>query len=150
MSEQEKEKSRQSKPSSSAIIWREPITVFENLPYEAAAYLESLHEGRALFRGEWNFCWARLSVSWIIDDMILEYAAQIEAHMSKIIQCIQSNHWRSSPNILNGMRVAVFRKSSSVIPTIITGYRYFSASKVLLHTYIIYFLIGWQSKPTLI
>jgi hypothetical protein len=96
------------------------------LPYEAAAYLESLHEGRALFRGEWNFCWARLSVSWIIDDMILEYAAQIEAHMNKIIHCIQSNHWRSSPNILNGMRVAVFRKSSSVIPAIITGY-------VLLH-----------------
>eukprot|EP01035_Chromulina_nebulosa_P028385 gene28385-37467_t len=121
LSEQEKEKSRQSKPSSSAIIWREPITVFESLPYEAAAYLESLHEGRALFRGEWNFCWARLSVSWIIDDMILEYAAQIEAHMNKIIHCIQSNHWRSSPNILNGMRVAVFRKSSSVIPAIITG-----------------------------
>ena len=98
------------------------MVVAESLPYEAAAYLESLHEGRALFRGEWNFCWARLSVSWLIDDMILEYAAQIEAQMNKIISCIQSNHWRTSPNILNGMRVAVFRKSSSSIPTIITGY----------------------------
>lgn len=42
------------------ILWREPIIVPEISPYEAAAYLESLHEGRALFQGEWNFCWARL------------------------------------------------------------------------------------------
>jgi hypothetical protein len=32
----------------------------ESSPFEAAAYLESLHEGRALFRGDWNLCWARL------------------------------------------------------------------------------------------
>lgn len=42
------------------ILWRTPIVVPEVSPFEAAAYLESLHEGRALFRGEWNFCWARL------------------------------------------------------------------------------------------
>lgn len=42
------------------ILWRDPVVVPENSPFEAAAYLESLHEGRALFRGEWNFCWARL------------------------------------------------------------------------------------------
>ena len=39
---------------------REPISIPEISPYEAAAYLESLHEGRALFKGEWNMCWARL------------------------------------------------------------------------------------------
>ena len=42
------------------VLWREAIVVPEVSPFEAAAYLESLHEGRALFRGEWNFCWARL------------------------------------------------------------------------------------------
>ena len=39
---------------------REPISIPEISPFEAAAYLESLHEGRALFKGEWNMCWARL------------------------------------------------------------------------------------------
>lgn len=42
------------------VLWRPPIVVPELSPFEAAAYLESLHEGRALFRGEWSFCWARL------------------------------------------------------------------------------------------
>lgn len=42
------------------VLWRDAIVVPEVSPFEAAAYLESLHEGRALFRGEWNFCWARL------------------------------------------------------------------------------------------
>ena len=43
-----------------ADVVREPISIPEISPYEAAAYLESLHEGRALFKGEWNMCWARL------------------------------------------------------------------------------------------
>lgn len=43
-----------------SIMWRTPIAVPEPAPYEAAAFLESLHEGRALFRGDWNYCWARL------------------------------------------------------------------------------------------
>lgn len=42
------------------VLWREAIVVPEESPFEGAAYLESLHEGRALFRGEWNYCWARL------------------------------------------------------------------------------------------
>jgi hypothetical protein len=42
------------------ILWRDPIIIPENSPFEAAAFLESLHEGRVLFRGEWNYCWARL------------------------------------------------------------------------------------------
>jgi hypothetical protein len=50
--------------SSSALgngsIWREPITINEMSPFEAAAFLESLHEGRSLFKGEWNYSWARL------------------------------------------------------------------------------------------
>jgi hypothetical protein len=39
--------------------WREPITVPETSPFEAAAFLESLHEGRTLFQEEWNFTWCR-------------------------------------------------------------------------------------------
>jgi hypothetical protein len=39
---------------------RDSISLPEQSPFEAAAYLESLHEGRALFKGEWNLCWARL------------------------------------------------------------------------------------------
>jgi hypothetical protein len=42
------------------ILWRQPIVVPELSPFEAAAYLESLHESRSMFRGEWNLCWARL------------------------------------------------------------------------------------------
>jgi hypothetical protein len=40
--------------------WRDPIIMPEASPFEAAAFLESLHEGRALFKGEWNLTWARL------------------------------------------------------------------------------------------
>jgi len=39
---------------------RAPIELPEESPYEAAAFLESLHEGRAVYQGEWNSCWARL------------------------------------------------------------------------------------------
>mmetsp|Transcript_30237 Transcript_30237/g.32954 ORF Transcript_30237/g.32954 Transcript_30237/m.32954 type:complete len:140 (-) Transcript_30237:292-711(-) len=47
-------------PLQSNLLWRDPIVIPENTPFEAAAFLESLHEGRALFKGEWNYCWARL------------------------------------------------------------------------------------------
>eukprot|EP01034_Spumella_vulgaris_P032298 gene32298-39877_t len=107
--------------TTSDLLWREAITIPEASPFEAAAYLESLHEGRALFRGEWNFCWARLSVSWIIEDLILEYASQIETHMNKLLNAVTNNHWRTSANVLSGMRVAVFRKGSNATPTIVTG-----------------------------
>lgn len=64
----EQEAQRESQPTSSQgipeldpnLLWRLPLVVPEVSPFEAAAYLESLHEGRALFKGEWNFCWARL------------------------------------------------------------------------------------------
>jgi hypothetical protein len=42
------------------MLWRDPIVIPEISPFEAAAFLESLHEGRMVFRGEWNYCWARL------------------------------------------------------------------------------------------
>ena len=41
-------------------IWREPLVIPESSPFEAAAFLESLHEGRSLFKGDWVYCWARL------------------------------------------------------------------------------------------
>ena len=40
-------------------IWREPLVIPELSPFEAAAFLESLHESRPLFKGDWNLCWAR-------------------------------------------------------------------------------------------
>lgn len=41
-------------------IWREPLVIPESSPFEAAAFLESLHEGRSLFKGDWVYSWARL------------------------------------------------------------------------------------------
>ncbi len=61
------------------------------------------------------------SVLWVIEDLILEYASQIEDHMTKIVTTIQSNHWRTNPSILSGMRIAVFRKGSNTVPTVVTG-----------------------------
>lgn len=59
LSEQEKNVS----PSNALqgnVLWRDAIIIAEHSPFEAAAFLESLHEGRVLFRNEWNYCWARL------------------------------------------------------------------------------------------
>lgn len=41
-------------------IWRHPLLIPETSPFEAAAFLESLHEGRSVFKGDWVYCWARL------------------------------------------------------------------------------------------
>ena len=83
---------------------RDPISLPEISPFEAAAYLESLHEGRHLFGGEWCMAWARLSVMWFIEEHIIEYGAQIEAHMSRLFQYIRNNHWRTNSNILAGTK----------------------------------------------
>lgn len=52
---------------------------------------------------------------------MLEYAAQIVQHMNKVVNEIEQHHWRTRPNVLAGMRVAVFRKGSNPLPTIVTG-----------------------------
>jgi len=36
------------------------VKLDEEFAFDAVAYLESLHDGRVLFKGEWNACWARL------------------------------------------------------------------------------------------
>lgn len=59
LAEQEKSQGSTSL-SNNSTIWREPVTIPEISPFEAAAFLESLHEGRSLFKGEWSSCWARL------------------------------------------------------------------------------------------
>jgi hypothetical protein len=41
-------------------IWRHAITVECSSPFEAAAFLESIHDSRANFSGKWNLTWARL------------------------------------------------------------------------------------------
>lgn len=61
------------------------------------------------------------SVTWVIEDLMLEYANQIEQQMNKIVAVVEQNHWRLSPSVLAGMRVAVFRKGCNPMPTIVTG-----------------------------
>jgi hypothetical protein len=64
--EQEKTTFTASTPTGD-VIWRSPIVLDEPSPYEGAAFLESLHEGKALYSKEWNLCWARLrSVSVLL------------------------------------------------------------------------------------
>ena len=103
-------------------IWRDPITVPETSPFEAAAFLESLHEGRTAFKGDWNFSWTRLSVTWKVDDLIIEYANLIEMHVNRLLSTIHDNHWRTNPDTLVGYRIAVFRKTASTSPSITLGY----------------------------
>ena len=102
-------------------IWREPLVIPELSPFEAAAFLESLHESRSLFKGDWNLCWARLSVSWQVQEVVIEYATQISEHFHRLLSFVHEHSWRTNPNILVGARVAVFRKGPTAIPTIITG-----------------------------
>lgn len=51
----------------------------------------------------------------------MEYAAQIDAHMQKLVKMIQQYHWRTNPSILAGMRICIFRKGSNPAPTIVNG-----------------------------
>jgi len=102
-------------------IWRDPIVIPEPSPFEAAAYLESLHEGRSLFKEEWNFCWARLSVHWVVEDLMMEYVNQIDNHINKLVKMVQANSWRTNPSVLLGYRISVFRKGPTPTPTILSG-----------------------------
>ena len=61
------------------------------------------------------------SVSWQVQELVLEYASLIEAHFGKLLSYVQRNNWRTNPNILVGARVAVFRKSATLLPGIATG-----------------------------
>lgn len=106
---------------SSSLLWRQPIIMIETSPFEAAAFLESLHEGKAFAKGEWNSTWARLSVTWEVEELITEYASEAWRHISRLLQIIANNHWRTNPSILSGNRISVFRKGNGWIPTIVTG-----------------------------
>lgn len=121
LAEQERHRVNKSVNSSCDNIWREPITIPETSPYEAAAFLESLHEGRAISKGEWNYCWSRLSVNWITEDLATEYAQQIEKHIHKLCCLISDNNWRTNPQVLAGMRIAAFKKGITPTPTIAIG-----------------------------
>jgi hypothetical protein len=110
------------KPINSSIgMTRDPIMLQETSPFDAAALLEALHESRSGLKGEWSFSWARLSIQWLIEDFIAEYAMQIENHFYNIFNVIQSNHWRNNPQILSGWKVAIFRKSTAIHPSFMTG-----------------------------
>lgn len=127
-------------------IWRDPLVIPETSPFEAAAFLESLHEGRAVFKGDWVYSWVRLrsvttvlttllcfnyftdyfpecfiSVTWQIQDLVLEYASQIDTHFENLFSIIKSKNWRTNSNIWVGARVAVLRKGPTPAPTVVTG-----------------------------
>jgi len=61
------------------------------------------------------------SVTWIIDDLVVEYSMQITQQMNKLTSIVKQHHWRVNPNVLAGMRVAAFRKGSNPMPIVITG-----------------------------
>lgn len=122
LAEQERHRLNKSVTSSSDNIWREPITIPETSPYEAAAFLESLHEGgRSISKGDWNYCWTRLSVNWITEDLAIEYGQQIEFHIQKLCTLVSDNNWRTNPQVLTGMRIAAFKKGPTPVPTIAIG-----------------------------
>jgi hypothetical protein len=41
-------------------LWRRSLVMEQEAPFEAAAFLESLHEGRTPREGEWSLAWANL------------------------------------------------------------------------------------------
>jgi hypothetical protein len=63
----------------------------------------------------------RLSVNWIVEDLVNEYASQIDMHINKLINLINLNSWRTNQNILEGYKVATIRKGMVPIPTIQTA-----------------------------
>ena len=62
-----------------------------------------------------------VSVSWQVQELVLEYAALIDVHFGKLLNFVQRNNWRTNPNVLVGARVAVFRKGATLMPTVVTG-----------------------------
>jgi hypothetical protein len=60
LSEQENAQNDRRAETNNPPSMREPLLIPEQSPFEAAAFLESLHEGRTLFSGEWSYAWARL------------------------------------------------------------------------------------------
>lgn len=116
----------------SEMKWRPPIVISESSPYEGAAFLECLHEGKGYCR-DWNLCWARLrsilgdfypnirSGIWQIQDMKFEYTLQIENHVHKLFDIVQRNHWRVNPSVFVGSKIAIFRKTTGLTPAILTG-----------------------------
>jgi hypothetical protein len=80
-----------------------------------------LHESRSALKGEWSYSWARLSIEWLIEDLIVEYCFQIENHFFNVLNSIQTNHWRTNPQVLSGWKIAIFRKSTALNPSFMTG-----------------------------
>ena len=57
---QELEIASTSSPPSANELWRRSLAMEQQSPFEAAAFLESLHEGRGVASGEWCLSWATL------------------------------------------------------------------------------------------
>lgn len=58
---------------------------------------------------------------WFVDEHQVEYASQIESHMTRLFDFVAQNHWRMNSNVLAGYKVAIFRKATGSAPTVITG-----------------------------
>ena len=58
---------------------------------------------------------------WQVEDLIRDYAAQIEDHVNRLVNLVEQNHWRRNPRVLVHYRIALFRKNASPLPSIIYG-----------------------------
>ncbi len=99
-----------------------PVVLNDVAPFECASFLESLHDGKCLTAcGEWSFHWARLAVLWAVQDVVCEIAAVVDKHVDAMLNRVDLNCWRTNCDVLSGFRVAIFRRTSSAVPTILTG-----------------------------
>ena len=113
LSEQDQKTSATSPPLSPTekqTMWRPPIVLSENYPFEAAALLERMHENYLLTALVWNSTFCRLrfvicmltyvcmwcqcciifnSVVWALDEFIGNYSELIDAHFEKCIHFVK-------------------------------------------------------------
>jgi len=98
------------------------ISIRDVAPFECATFLESLHDGRNLTAdAKWSFNWARLSVLWKIDDVVTDFAGIIDRHLESVLRRVENNCWRTNSDVLSGFRVAFFRRTSALLPTVLVG-----------------------------
>ena len=75
--------------------------------------LQALHETTYSF--VWSSAWVRLSVAWNIRDVLVEYAKQIDRHLTEVLDKFQSHHWRLNQSVLQGCQVAVLFNTTEYI-----------------------------------
>ena len=131
------------KSKASNAMWREPIVLADNFPYEAAALLENIHENYLLAAPAWNSTFCRLrrallyvsiqycvlahlhvyicSVVWCLDEFIDNFAQLIDAHFEAMLHYVKASNWRTNACLLEGMDIVVFSCDLGDEPVLLTG-----------------------------